>query len=84
MVSLAYYLRVVAAMWMPESGREGALPAAPVMAGGAPEADELPLRRSQPEVVAVAVLMGAATLFFGVIPGPLLSLASDAAASLGL
>jgi hypothetical protein len=35
-------------------------------------------------VVAIAVLMGAATLFFGIIPSPLLNVASDAAASLGL
>ena len=43
------------------------------MAGGSPEADasRVPRRRS-PRWSAIAVLMGAATLFFGIIPGPLL------------
>ena len=74
MVSLAYYLRVVAAVWM----RPGAEPvrAAPVMAGGSEEVEASPLPPRlagiQPEVVAVA-------LVFGIIPSPLLDLASDAA-----
>ena len=36
------------------------------------------------EVTAVALLMGAATVFFGIIPEPLLHVASQAASSLGL
>jgi NADH-quinone oxidoreductase subunit N len=84
MVSLVYYLRVIAAMWMPGAPARD-LAAAPVMAGGSPEADASPrFRAPQPEVVAVAVLMGAATLFFGIIPAPLLEVASQAASSLGL
>jgi NADH-quinone oxidoreductase subunit N len=84
MVSLVYYLRVIAAMWMPEAGAHDRV-AAPVMAGGSPEADASPtFRAPQFEVVAVAILMGAATLFFGIIPGPLLEVASQAAESLGL
>jgi hypothetical protein len=56
-----------------------------VMAGGSPEADTARhLTRTDFEVVAVAVVMGAATIFFGIIPGPLLHVASQAAASLGL
>jgi NADH-quinone oxidoreductase subunit N len=82
MVSLVYYLRVIAAMWMPEAGVRAA---APVMAGGSPEADAgTRFRGRQPEVVAIAVLMGAATVFFGIIPGPLLDVARQAAGSLGL
>ena len=93
MISLVYYLRVIAAIWMPPR-RAGARPqvAAPVIAGGSPEADPAPgfpdgplfALPVHPEVVAIAVLMGAATLFFGIIPGPLLDVASDAASSLGL
>jgi NADH-quinone oxidoreductase subunit N len=83
MVSLVYYLRVIAAMWMPDvPAREPAV--APVMAGGSPEADASRFRAPQAEVAAVAILMGAATLFFGIIPGPLLEVASQAASSLGL
>jgi NADH-quinone oxidoreductase subunit N len=41
-VSLAYYLRVVAAIWMraPSEAPAGLVRARPVMAGGSPEADE--------------------------------------------
>jgi NADH-quinone oxidoreductase subunit N len=73
MISLAYYLRVIAAMWMrpapdPATVRGGAQPA---MAGAEPAAERLGL---QLEVAAVAVLCGAATLFFGIVPGPLFRL----------
>ncbi|HWE58364.1 MAG TPA: hypothetical protein VG228_01615, partial [Solirubrobacteraceae bacterium] len=63
---------------------EGSRAAAPVagaiapIAGGSPEADKLPY----PETVAVASLFAAATIFFGVIPGPLFHLASHAGAAL--
>jgi NADH-quinone oxidoreductase subunit N len=85
MVSLAYYLRVVAAIWMPSAvQRERTGVAAPVMAGGSPEADARPGGVGHPEVVAVALLAAAATIFFGIIPDPLIDVARDAAASLGL
>jgi NADH-quinone oxidoreductase subunit N len=76
MISLAYYLRVIAVMWM--GSFEVALPAMPGrvaqrVAGWSPEADA----RAQPEVVAVAVLAAAATVVFGVVPQPLFDLASD-------
>jgi NADH-quinone oxidoreductase subunit N len=50
-ISLAYYLRVVAAVWMraPESSTEVAArpqAARPIMAGGSPEADEFPAHGS--------------------------------------
>jgi NADH-quinone oxidoreductase subunit N len=88
-ISLAYYLRVVAAVWMrvPEPRVSAAVTggvARPAIAGGSVEADrELPDRRLvQPEVVVLAVVCGAATIFFGVYPSPLLDLAHDAGAAL--
>jgi NADH-quinone oxidoreductase subunit N len=103
MISLGYYLPVIAAMWMREAPEdapttsEGApaptpapTPAGgplPALAGGSPELDE-PARSSatapQPEVVFVAVLAGAATLFFGIVPEPLFNLVHGAGAALGL
>ena len=78
MLSLVYYLRVIAAMWM----EPGAAPM-PALAGGAPEADPADSRsRSTLVPVAIAVLAGAATVVFGILPGPLLDLASDAGSAL--
>ena len=119
MISLGYYLPVIAAMWMgdgreqeptpaqdtpaappPDAAEEGALPA---LAGGSPELDEpagsgasaapgptdqgpraqtMPGR--QPEVALVALLAGAATLFFGIFPGPLFDLVRGTGSALGL
>ncbi len=74
-ISLGYYLRVVAAMWLsPERGSVAA-DAPPVAAGAAPEADA----RVGWEIVAVATLASAAVVILGVIPGPLLDVAQDAA-----
>ncbi|HTW11802.1 MAG TPA: NADH-quinone oxidoreductase subunit N [Solirubrobacteraceae bacterium] len=93
MISLGYYLKVVAAAWMSPAGSSpeisGVLPpsatpvapgpgALPPIAGGAPEADRLPY----PEVVFVAVLFAALALVFGIIPQPLFHLASHAGAAL--
>ena len=60
-----------------------------MLAGGSPELDEEPsealsARRPQPEVLLVALVCGAATIFFGVIPQPLFELVSHAAGTLGL
>ena len=78
MLSLAYYLRVVATMWM--GGAEVELPSGrkvrPV-SGWSPEADA----RAQPEVTAVALICAAATVFFGLFPSPLFDLAQDVATS---
>jgi NADH-quinone oxidoreductase subunit N len=81
MVSLAYYLKVIAAMWMTEAPAPGTALAAgqPAMAGGSPEADT---PRIEPETWFVALLFGAATLFFGIVPSPLFDLAVDAGRSL--
>jgi NADH:ubiquinone oxidoreductase subunit 2 (subunit N) len=54
----------------------------PALAGGSPELDE-PRRAPQPEVVFVALLSGAATIFFGVIPQPLFDLVHHAGSALG-
>jgi NADH-quinone oxidoreductase subunit N len=83
MVSLAYYLRVVAAVWM----RPGPSPAAaepmPAMAGGSPEADAIPRGASRCLlIVGSALLCGAATIVFGIAPSPLIDWASHAAGSL--
>ena len=85
MISLVYYLRVVAVMWMSPS--EVQVPAGPArrlrrlrpVGGWSPEADA----RAQPEVTAVAVVMAAATIFFGIIPSPLFDAARDVGTSLG-
>ncbi|HKO39473.1 MAG TPA: NADH-quinone oxidoreductase subunit N [Solirubrobacterales bacterium] len=82
MISLAYYLRVVAAMWMRPEG-EIATGATPVIAGASPEADPVdPDAGRRWYLVGPALLAAAATVFFGVIPQPLVEFASQAGASL--
>jgi NADH-quinone oxidoreductase subunit N len=81
MISLAYYLRVVAAMWMP--GEEGAATPAPAIAGASPEADPIdPEAGRRPYLIAPAMLAAAGVVFFGVIPQPLVEFAEHAGASL--
>jgi NADH-quinone oxidoreductase subunit N len=94
MISLGYYLRVLAVMWMRPAP-------SPAIAGGSAEADGdaiAPARATAPvsgdgaaeprpryggiEVAAIAVIFGAATLFFGIIPSPLLNLADHAGRAL--
>jgi NADH-quinone oxidoreductase subunit N len=91
MISLVYYLRVVATMWMtPETGVQAPVargPAASVAAGrrispvsgASPEADA----RAHPGPTAVAVVMAVATVVVGVFPAPLFELARDVGTSLG-
>jgi NADH-quinone oxidoreductase subunit N len=82
MISLAYYLKVVAAMWMAEAPVAGtALQTSgrPALAGGSAEADT---PRIEVETWFVALFFGAATLFFGILPSPLFNLAVDAGRSL--
>jgi NADH-quinone oxidoreductase subunit N len=122
MISLGYYLPVIAAIWMRPApageGRPGSSlsPASapgpagvglPALAGGSPELDAQaapaggtaqvapPGARAQteplapivtgpqPEVVFVAILAAAATLFFGIVPQPLFDLVSHAGGALG-
>jgi NADH-quinone oxidoreductase subunit N len=92
MISLGYYLPVIAAMWMRSSEAGEARPGTPspggrpVLAGGSPELDDVSAgvrARPQAEVLLVAVLAGAATIFFGVIPEPLFDLVRHAGGALG-
>jgi NADH-quinone oxidoreductase subunit N len=92
MISLGYYLPVIAAMWMRSADAEEAPPGAalpggrPVLAGGSSELDAESARgrmRAQPEALLVAVAAGAATIFFGVIPEPLFDLVRQAGGVLG-
>src|SRR3954469_3355210 len=86
-VSLAYYLRVIGAVWMRPATSAASL--TPAIAGGSVEADEQSRaagvepgetrRLLQPEVIFVATVCAAATIFFGVYPEPLLDVARDAA-----
>ncbi len=86
MISLGYYLPVVAQVWMRGAGAQS--PAAPAgatplpeLAGGSQELAE----RTPFEVALVALVAAAATLFFGIIPQPLFDLVHGAGGSfLGL
>jgi NADH-quinone oxidoreductase subunit N len=82
MISLAYYLRMIAVMWMTPIDIE--LPTLPprwvkAVSGWSPLADA----RAQPEVLIVAVLAAAATIFFGIVPQPLFDVAHDVGSALG-
>ncbi len=85
MISLAYYLRVIAALWSRESPRaEAAAVSAsghPVLAGGSVAMDggggRVPV-----EVAVVAVVFAALTLVTGIVPSPLLDLLTDAGSAL--
>jgi NADH-quinone oxidoreductase subunit N len=81
-ISLAYYLKVIAAMWMRPDG--GTVPgASPAIAGAAPEADPIdPGAGRRIYLVGPALLAAAATVFFGIIPQPLVDFAAHAGASL--
>jgi NADH-quinone oxidoreductase subunit N len=85
-VSLAYYLRVIAAMWMRPAPAASAVPVspgtagAPALAGGSSELTEAP--RLHWEVALVAVVAAAAVLVSGVVPGPLFELVSEAGDSM--
>jgi NADH-quinone oxidoreductase subunit N len=82
MISLAYYLRVVATMWMRPEG-ETVPGGAPAIAGAAPEADPIdPDAGRRIYLLAPALLAAAATVFFGIIPQPLVDFAAHAGASL--
>ena len=67
MISLGYYLRVVAAVWMRPAPQQATTPTAggspPVLAGGAPEADRAPV-----ELLFVAVGFAVLTLAAGIVP----------------
>jgi NADH-quinone oxidoreductase subunit N len=82
-ISLAYYLRVVAVMWMGRYEVEWpTLPPRRVkpVGGWSPEAEA----RAQPEVALIAILFAAATIVFGIWPDPLFDAARDIGTSLSL
>jgi NADH-quinone oxidoreductase subunit N len=94
-ISLAYYLRVVAAVWLAEPGvARTPVPLAtpggrPAIAGGSVEADDEVAavaagrgEERQFEVAAVAIVCAALTLAMGIYPGPLFDVARDAGAAL--
>jgi NADH-quinone oxidoreductase subunit N len=97
MISLGYYLRVIATIWMglpsiepayagAGSGRAGSgvVGLAPI-AGGSPESDALDRSHAAPypEVAFVSALFGAACVFFGIFPSPLFTFAAHAGRALG-
>jgi NADH-quinone oxidoreductase subunit N len=96
MISLGYYLPVIATMWMsPAPAPASTTPprgAIPAIAGGSPELDDEPENtaaspiglRGQPELVFVAVLAGAATIVLGIVPQPLFNLVHGVGSALGL
>jgi NADH-quinone oxidoreductase subunit N len=82
-ISLVYYLRVIATMWfgpveirLPAPAARHARP----VGGSSPEADP----KAQPAVTGVALACAAATVFFGLIPAPLFELARSVGTALGL
>jgi len=76
LISLAYYLRVIAALWMRPGG-------AAAIAGASPEADPVdPEAGRRIHILVPALLAAAATVFFGVIPQPLVEFAQHAGESL--
>jgi len=83
MISLAYYLRVVAAMWMRPREEPAAASSMPAIAGASPEADAIdPGAGRRPYLLGPALLAAGATIFFGVIPQPLVEFAEHAGAGL--
>jgi NADH-quinone oxidoreductase subunit N len=110
MISLGYYLPVIAAMWMRDAPApsdsaalsvrpDAAAGPLPALAGGSPELDAESSAANgtltvdpnsqhtsgvQPEVAFVAILAGAAIVFFGVIPQPLFDLVHQVGTTLGL
>ncbi|HMJ04159.1 MAG TPA: NADH-quinone oxidoreductase subunit N [Conexibacter sp.] len=84
MISLGYYLRVVATIWMSEADAPVPAPATadalPVIAGGSQEADAA--ARPQPEVLLVAWVAAIAVVVLGIVPQPLFELAADAGRAL--
>jgi NADH-quinone oxidoreductase subunit N len=83
MVSLAYYLRVVAAIWMRPETEIAAPTEMPAIAGASPEADPIdPDAGRRPYLVGPALLAAGATVFFGVIPQPLVAWAEHTGSAL--
>jgi NADH-quinone oxidoreductase subunit N len=83
MVSLADYLRVVAAVWMRPEPTAAPAQAMPAIAGGSPETDVQAKGTGRCMLIfGSALVCAAATVVFGVAPSPLIDWASHAANSL--
>mgnify|MGYP003391083204 FL=1 len=89
MISLAYYLRVVATVWMSPAAEESAeakidTAAVPDYLAGAPAEDEFldPDADRRGYLVLPAIAGAALSVFFGVIPQPLVEFAQHAANAL--
>jgi len=81
MISLAYYLPVIAAMWM--RGESSSPAGTPAIAGASPEADPVDAEAGRRwNLAGPALLAAAATVFFGVIPQPLVEFAERAGSAL--
>lgn len=76
-ISLVYYLGVIAAVWMRPAPR-----LTPAIAGGSPQADgsgaDRPSGGRCPLVLGAMLLAAGATVFFGVLPAPLVDFAQHA------
>jgi NADH-quinone oxidoreductase subunit N len=87
MISLAYYLRVVAAVWMRPAAEPGPGEEVPAIAGGAPEADGIPSDEPRGTrcvlILTPMIIVAAATVVFGIYPDPLVDWAANAGESLG-
>ncbi len=82
MISLAYYLRVVAAVWMRPAAERPAGGAMPAIAGGSQEADTAGKGVRCRVILGATLLAAAATVFFGVLPSPLVDWAAHAGESI--
>ncbi len=80
MISLGYYLRVVATMWMQPSLDAPTADGTPAMAGADPAADP---PGAGWELTFVAVVAGAGILVLGIVPGPLFHLVGETVSSFG-
>ena len=88
MISLGYYLRVIAAVWMRPAYHADPTPetphrVVPAIAGGSPELDGSTGPRLGgvrcPVIIGLTVLAAAGTVFFGFIPSPLVDFVSGVA-----
>jgi NADH-quinone oxidoreductase subunit N len=88
MISLGYYLRVLAYVWMRPSPDRAAAPM-PAIAGGSPEADDEPAPAPRNDgarcrvIIACAIVAAIGTVAFGVYPEPLTEFAEAAGEALG-
>jgi len=83
-VSMAYYLPVVATIWRgaTQPGTDAAS-GLPVLAGGAPEVEPAASRAGW-ELTLVGVVLAAAVIALGIFPQPVFNLVASAARGLGL